>query len=225
MLTIYLTIMTPDMLMTLLQHQPTLSLLVIRGVYSSRKSELFPSAKHHLPNPSLISFSTSNLQLALNITQDIDASDIFWDDLVCGGITVPNAYLEHTGGPQKLENVVFLKLELCNLMNNFGFRAGNFCKKKNLKKESWMWLTQILHFGRNLVNILIESLIKSSKYKKSFCIFKWVIPHQMQSCSSQSIWNCREGASFLKNSSTLNAKLSSWQIFPYMRKVSRFFPL
>ena len=107
-----------------------------RGVYSSRKSELFPSAKRHLPNPSPNSSPTPKLQLSPN-QEHRCLFDIFFfcDDLVVGEghhsvKCLLGRHREVFGGmcpPQKLENVVFLKLESCNLMNTFGrkFKAGN----------------------------------------------------------------------------------------------------
>ena len=88
-----------------------------RGVYSSKKSELFPSAKRHLSNPSPI----SQLQMPPNQGhRSIFFFDIFCDNLG-GGITVQNALGTQGGGHLKLENFVFLKLESCNLMKTLYF--------------------------------------------------------------------------------------------------------
>ena len=65
--------------------------------------------------------------------------------------------------PQKLENFVFLKLELCNLMNTFGrnFKAGNESKtNKQTNKQLELTDRKFCILGEILVNILIESLIK-----------------------------------------------------------------
>ena len=98
-----------------------------RGVYSSRKNKLFPSTKHHLPNPS----PTSKLQVPSNQGHRSIFQKNFCDDSVgqCQMPTCAHRGVSEGGcaPPQKLKNFVFLKLESCNLMNTFGhkFRAGN----------------------------------------------------------------------------------------------------
>ena len=127
-----------------------------RGVHSSRKSELFPSAMRRLPNPSPNFPELQNYRCLL--TRGIDPSLAFFV-MIWWGIKVPNARLDAQGGclrgmcpPERLENFSFLKWESCNLVNTFGhkFRAGLSKKKKKKKKTVlWTWLTQILHFRRN----------------------------------------------------------------------------
>ena len=89
-----------------------------RDVYSSRKSELFPSAKHHLPNPSLNYSPTSKLQLPPNQGHRC-FFDIFWDAFFF-------FFASHGKIPTWMHRGVseggfaLLKLESCNLMNTFG---------------------------------------------------------------------------------------------------------
>ena len=64
------------------------------GVYSSKKSESFPSAKRHLSNPSPI----SQLQMPPN-----QGHRSFFVMILCvcvggGGVTVPNGHLGAQGG-------------------------------------------------------------------------------------------------------------------------------
>ena len=112
------------------QHSPGPAFSVTRGirhrgVYSSKISKLFPSGKHHLPNPS----PTSKLQVPPNRTRDIDPFfDIFCDDSVGrDNAKCPLGPTEEVSEGVKLKNFVFLKLGSCNLMNTFEhkFRADS----------------------------------------------------------------------------------------------------
>ena len=66
-----------------------------RGVYSSRKSELFPSAKHCLSNPSPNSSHTSKLQVPPNQGHIHLGHFLWWFG---AGVTVTNACLDTQGG-------------------------------------------------------------------------------------------------------------------------------
>ena len=98
--------------------------LLSRGVYSSRKSELFPSAQRRLPNPS----PTAKLQVPPNQGYiDPCLFLLLLLLLILWGCYRGKCLLGPTGGgclrgecpPQKLENFAFLKLESCNLVKTF----------------------------------------------------------------------------------------------------------
>ena len=85
-----------------------------RGVYSSRKSESFPSAKHCLQNPS----PTSKLQVPPNQEPRSVFFTFFCNDLLGGGVSQCQMLASTHKGclrgdvpPSEAGKFVFLKLE------------------------------------------------------------------------------------------------------------------
>ena len=122
--------------------------LPLRGVYSSKKSELFPSAKSRLSNRSPNSSPISKLQVPRNRGQSLT-----WFSVIIF-ILFFKIFIEGCIGRTQ-ENFVFLKLESCNLVNTFGckFRAGNELKKQFYGPDS-----NVAFLGEIFVKILLESL-------------------------------------------------------------------